>query len=246
MPRAPGMLARMVDVRTPVLQATLARRLLIAFRLAPEPSMYRVPAPFSLLLVNGFAVGCISLDRVTGLRPRGFPAATGLAVEHAAHRIAVEWNQGGRAATGFFVVARHSSSRLTAGVGDRLFPGHHERATFAVSDHRPELRVAFESRDGRSAVDASVVAAADLSSSTLFASTDDAWRFFRRGAVSYSLRRHGGLLDGLDARTTESQVQAAAIERVSSSVFPPDTAIPDSAFLMRDVPVEWRALPPPR
>ena len=39
---------------------------------------------------------------------------------------------------------------------------------------------------------------------------------------------------------------AAAIERVSSSVFPPDTAIPDSAFLMRDVPVEWRALPPPR
>jgi hypothetical protein len=208
--------------------------------------MYLVPAPFSLLLVNGFAVGCISLDRVTDLRPHGFPAATGLAVEHAAHRIAVEWNQGGRAAIGSFVVARHSSSRLAAGVGDRLFPGHHERANFAISDHRPELRVAFESRDGRSAVDASVVAAADLSGSALFASTDDAWRFFRRGAVSYSLRRHGGTLDGLDARTTESQVQAAAIERVSSSVFPPDTAVPDSAFLMRDVPVEWRALPPPR
>ncbi len=246
MPRAPGMLARMVDVRTPVLQATLARRLLIAFRLEPEASAYLVPAPFSPQVVNGFAVGCISLDRVTGLRPRGLPAATGIAFEHAAHKIAVEWNQGGRAATGFFVVRRHSSSRVTARVGDRLFPGEHERATFAVADHGPELRVAFESRDGGSSVDASVVATADLSASVLFASTDEAWRFFRRGAVSYSLRRRGGLLDGLDARTRESNVQSAVIERVSSSVFAPDTAIPDSAFLMRNVPVEWRAISPPR
>jgi hypothetical protein len=236
----------MVDVRTPVLQATLSRRLLIAFRLAPEASVYLVPAPFSLLLVNGFAVGCLSLDRVTALRPRGLPAATGLTFEHAAHRIAVEWDQGGRAAHGFFVVARHGSSRLIAGVGDRLFPGANERAAFAVADHGPELRVAFESSDGRVCVDASVVAAAHLSASELFASTDEAWRFFRRGAVSYSLRRHGGLLDGLDARTKESRVQAAAIERVSSSVFGPDIAVADSALLMRDVSVEWRALPPPR
>ena len=245
MPRASGMLARMVDVRTPVLQATLSRRLLIAFRLEPEASVYLVPAPFSLLLVHGFAVGCISLDRVSGLRPRGLPAATGLGVEHAAHRIAVSWNQGGSVATGFFVVARHSSSRLTVRVGDRLFPGEHDRATFDVTDQGQELRVAFESGDARCSVDASVVTAADLGGSELFASTDEAWRFFRRGAVSYSLRRRGGVLDGLDALTKESGVQAAAIEKVSSSVFPLDAAIPDSALVMRNVPVEWRAIPPP-
>lgn len=239
------MLARVVGVRTPVLQATLVRRVLIAFRLDPEASVHLVPGPFSLQLVNGFAVGCISLDRVTGLRPRGMPAATGISVEHAAHRIAVEWNQGGRAARGCFVVARHSSSRLTVGVGDRLFPGEHERATFEVTDHDSALRIKLESRHGRTSVDASVAVVADVPGGELFRSTDDAWQFFRRAAVSYSLRRQGGLLDGLDARTDESRVQAAVIEHVSSSVFRLDLATADAAFVMREVPVEWHAIPPP-
>ncbi len=252
MPGARGMLARVVGVRTPVLQATVERRLLLTYRFDPDVAVFLVPGPFSLQLINGFGVGVICLDRVTSLRPRRLPAAVGLSFEHASHRIAVEWDQGGRQAAGVFVLMRHSSSRMAVATGDRFFPGRHERADFEVADHAPDLRVAFRSRDGGCTVDAAVGARGELVGSALFPSTDDAWRFFRRGAVSYSLRRRGGTLDGLDLRTKGGRVEAAVIDHVESSVFddssvfPPGAAIADSALVVRDLGVEWHPAPPPR
>ena len=161
------------------------------------PEVLDVPgagAVLRLLLVNGFAVGCISLDRVTDLRPRGFPAATGLAVEHAAHRIAVEWNQGAVAATGFFVVARHSSSRFDRRCRRSSLPGAPRAGDVCRLRPSPGAQGRVresrrQERRGRLCRRRRLTSAA----AQLFASTDDARRFFRRGAVSYSLRRHGGV-----------------------------------------------------
>ncbi len=242
MPVAPGMLTRVVGVRTPVLQATIARRLLVAYRLDPDAAEHLVPAPFTLHLVNGYAVGWVSLDRIADLRPRGLPAAIGFGSENAAHRIAVDWYQQGRTATGAFVLSRHTDSRVTVALGDRLFPGARERAEFDVADSGSELRVALASET--CTVEVSVVTSAGVIASELFASTDEAWRFFRRGAVSYSLRGRGAALDGLDMRTKPSDVHAASIDHASSTVFPRDVGVPDSALVLRDLAVEWSAAPP--
>ena len=239
------MLARVVGVRTPVLEATIERRLLIAYRLDPDAVVHLVPGPFSLQLVNGYAVGVISLDRVTALRPRGFPAVMGYTCENAAHRIAVEWDQDGRTATGAFVLARHTDSQLGAAFGDRFFPGARERAEFEVVDAPSALSVAFTSRDDRTTVEAAVVVTKDDEGGELFGSKEDAWRFFRRGGVSYSLRRRGGVLDGIDMRAQAATATAASIAHVSSSRFPAALGVPDSALIMRDLQAEWRAAFPP-
>ncbi|HMK11746.1 MAG TPA: hypothetical protein VK461_09205 [Acidimicrobiales bacterium] len=239
------MLACVVGVRTPVLQATLERRLLVTYRLDPDAVADLVPGPFWLHMVGGFAVGSITLDHVTALRPRGLPAATGFTSQNAAHRIAVEWEQQGRRAAGTFVLARHTSARRIAAAGDRIFPGQRERADFAVDDRGPNLSVAFRSRDGVVAVDADV-AVDDVGASELFSRPDEAWRLSIRGAMTASLRRRGGVLDWIDEHARGGRVRAASIERVTSSLFPAAVGAPDSAIVARDVTIEWRAVPPPR
>ena len=238
------MLAGVVGVRTPVLLATLERRLLVIYRLEPEAVVHLVPAPFWPQLVNGFAVGSLTLDHVTGLRPRRLPSAAGFASENAAHRIAVEWLQNGRTATGTFVLVRHTSSRRIAALGDRFFPGQRERAGFEVEDRGPNLRVACHSRDGATVIDAEVGEGGFTSE--LFASPEDVWRFCLRGAMTASLRQRGGVLDWIDERARGGVVRSASIERISSSVFPAAIGSPDSAIVARDVTVEWRAVPVPR
>ncbi|HTN79565.1 MAG TPA: hypothetical protein VMK16_07820 [Acidimicrobiales bacterium] len=239
------MLASVVGVRTPVLQATLERRLLLTYRLDPDAVADLVPGPFWLHMVGGFAVGSITLDHVTALRPRGLPAAAGFTSQNAAHRIAVEWDQHGRKAAGTFVLSRHTSARRIAVAGDRLFPGLRMRADFDVDDRGPNVSVGFRGSDG-SAVDAEVVVDDDVGRSELFSAPQEGWRLAVRGAMTASLRRKAGELDWIDEHARGGRVRAASIERVTSSLFSAALGTPDSAIVARDVMIEWQAALPPR
>ena len=245
------MLTPVVEVRTPVLQGTIELRVLIVYRLDPSAVLDLIPAPFEAQLVNDFAVGAISLSRLRDVRAQGLPSWLGVSGEHATHSFAVQWTDQHRPAIGVFIPRRHTSSRLTAAFGDRLFPGAYERGDFAVEQHGPDVHVSFASRDPSCAVDAAVSAVDGPTASELFASTDDASKLFRRGAVGYSLRRKGGVLDGIEIRTRTWRIDPARVVHVRSSyfddvtVFPPGSAVVDSAFVMRDIAADWRAAPPP-
>ena len=210
------MLTPVVEVRTPVLQGTIEWRVLVVYRLDPAAVLDLIPSPFEAQVVNGFAVGAIALSKLTDVRPTGLPALLGVSGEHAAHLFAVKWLDQRRPAVGVFIPKRHTSSRMTALIGDRLFPGAYERADFALEEQPSKLRVAFASRHGACVVDAAVHsrsgAGDEVNGSELFAFTVEASLLFRRGAVGYSLRRKGGVLDGVEMRTRTWNMEHAAIE----------------------------------
>ncbi len=224
------MLTPVVEVRTPVLQGTIEWRVLVVYRLDPAAVLDLIPSPFEAQLVNGFALGAIALSKLTDVRPQGLPALLGVSGEHATHLFAVKWADQRRPAVGVFIPKRHTSSRLTALIGDRLFPGASRRADFALEEQPSKLRVAFASRHGACVVDAAVHTrsgtADEVSGSELFAFTVEASLLFRRGAVGYSLRRKGGVLDGVEMRTRTWNMEHAAIDHARSSYFDDLTVFP--------------------
>lgn len=245
------MLTPVVEVRTPVVQGVIGLRVLVVYRLDPSAVLDLMPAPFEAQVVNGFAVGVIALSRLTAVRPQGLPAWLGASGEHATQCFAAKWADGRRSATGLFVQRRHTSSRFAAVIGDRLFPGMRERAHFTIQDDGGPVHTELSSRDGSARVEAAVEVTDELFGSELFASTAEASQLLRRGAVGYSLRRKGGLLDGLEMRTQTWRIEPTRIDHARSSyfddptVFPAGTATVDSAFVMRDIAADWRAAPPP-
>jgi hypothetical protein len=132
--------------------------------------------------------------------------------------------------------------------GGRLFPGEHHRASFDVQETARDLHVAFASTDGGTRVSVDVRVAQRLQGSTLFAGTQDASDFFRRGSAGFSATRDSGRLDGLELSADRWVVEPAEVHVVSSSffddtrLFPPGSATLDCALLMRDIPVTWTAI----
>jgi uncharacterized protein YqjF (DUF2071 family) len=237
------------QMHLPQMQGRIERRLLVSYRADPDVVARLLPSPFRPQLVNNRAVVGICLLRLGELRPRGVPPWAGLRSENAAHRIAVEWDGPDGPQVGVYIPRRDSASIANVVVGGRLYPGEHRRAEFRVAEAPDELRVAFRARDASAAVDVHVRIAPTLSGSELFADLDQASAFFRAGCAGYSATRDGDRLDGLELRATGWAVDATEIVSVRSSffadarAFPPGSAELDCALVMRDVPVEWRALP---
>lgn len=232
-------------MRIPVLRGVIDRRILVNFRVEPDEIRKVLPPRFRPKLIRGSAMAGICLIRLKGLHPRFVPGFAGISFESAAHRIAVEREDGDGWREGVYVVRRDTSSRLATWVGGRVFPGVHHLADFEVSEGGGRYEVAMRSRDG--SVHVRVVAA--LSSgqpvSSVFASLREAFAFFEAGSVSYSSSASGGALQGLELRTHGWSVEPLHITEVESSYFDDRRRFPagsvafDGALLMRGIPHEW-------
>ncbi|BCY11455.1 hypothetical protein L3i22_065440 [Actinoplanes sp. L3-i22] len=229
--------------------SAIERRLLINYRTDPEITARLLPAPLRPQVVNGWAVSGICLVRLAGARPSFVPAAVaglGFRSENAAHRIAVEWDTPDGIALGVYIPRRDTASRLNSWVGGRLFPGRHHHSRFDVRENRDELRISV---DGPG-VDVHVRTATDLPASQLFRNVDHALEFFRRGAAGFSTTPDPTRLDGLELVTEDWNGTPAELLSVRSTFFedparfPPGSAIPDCALLMRDLAATWNPLPP--
>ena len=196
------MLTPVVEVRTPVLQGTIEWRVLVVYRLDPAAVLDLIPAPFEAQVVNGFAVGAIALSKLTDVRPPGLPALLGVTVEHAAHLFAVKWRSAPSRGRRLHPEAAHqladdgpdrrSSVPGRVRAGRLRSRGATVEAARRVSTWRGVVDAAVHSRSG---------AGDEVNGSELFAFTVEASLLFRRGAVGYSLRRKGGVLDGVEMRT---------------------------------------------
>src|SRR5688572_30835362 len=118
----------------PTVRGVMNRRILVNFRVRPDVVKRFLPAPFRPKLVQDWGLAGICLIRLEAIRPRGFPSACGIASENAAHRIAVEWDEGGRRREGVYIPRRDTNSLLNRLAGGRLFPGVHHAAEFRVWD----------------------------------------------------------------------------------------------------------------
>lgn len=223
----------------------IARRLLVNFRADPTVVQGILPAPFRPKRIKGWSVVGICLIRLEAIRPWGWPKMFGLASENAAHRTAVEWDEGSLRREGVFIPWRHSNSWLNCRLGGRFFPGIHHRAAFTIRDrgHRLELTVRGRSDSGDTRVVGETTER--IRQGSVFASLDEATVFFQNGAVGWSPSRDPGVCEGLELRTDDWNLTPFAVEHVRSSYFqdprrfPPGTCELDSAFLMRGVRHAW-------
>ncbi len=236
-------------MRLSSVRSVVERRLLINYRMAPDHAARVLPAPFEPQLVNGYAVAGICMIRLGGIRPRGVPARFGIRNENAAHRFAVQWRDGSGLRTGVYVPERHTSSRVNAALGGKLFPGLHEWARFEVSETATGVSIDFRDRHARCHVSAAAEIGGELEGSRLFASAAEASDFLRLSPQGFSPEVGTSRLEGVELRSLDWTVHPARIRHVRSSVFDDKARFPegsielDSALVMREIPVEWQVIP---
>ena len=222
------------------LRGRMRRRLLLTYRVDPDVAREVIPAPFRPQLVDGSAVAGICLIALTQLRPGWVRPGIGIATENAAHRFAVEWDEGGSVRRGVYITQRHSSSLLPVIGGGRFFPGVQHHAHFDVTETDTRVRVRMRADDAGVSAD---VALTDTWGSTLFPTVEDASAFYRAGAIGWSPRRGDRGAEPLELTASRWAVQAADVHEATSTFFdglPTGSTVFDSALVMRDIPVSWR------
>lgn len=231
----------------PAIRGIIDRRILANFRIDPKVMAAALPAPFRPQIVKGFAIGGICLIRLTKVRPRGFPIPWGLSSENAAHRIAVEWDEGDAQHHGVFVPRRDTNSRLNTVVGGRLFPGVQNFANFQCIESSDELSVTMRSTDDQAHVHVKGTVSSQLPDNSVFDSLAHASNFFKLGAVGFSPSTTSKQFDGIELRCDNWEVQSLSVTEIRSSYFddtskfPKGTAEFDNALLMRGIRHEWHS-----
>jgi hypothetical protein len=232
-------------MRIPVVQGIIDRRILVNYRVDPQVLARILPKPFQPKLVNGAGMAGVCLIRLNHIRPRFLPAFLGISSENAAHRIAVQWEQGDGLREGVFIPRRDTSSRINTLVGGRLFPGEHHHAKFQVNERNDRYQVVLDSDDRRTHLAVEGHVASELPKTSIFHSLRQASEFFEQGSLGYSVTAQPGRFDGLELRSFTWKVQPLAVEKVESSFFEDRTLFPagsvafDCALLMRGIDHEW-------
>jgi hypothetical protein len=240
-------LDELMPMPMPTVRGVIDRRILVNFRVRPDVLREFLPAPFRPKLVQDCGMAGICLIRLKEIRPRGFPSACGLDSENAAHRIAVEWDEGGRRREGVFIPRRDTNSFLNRLAGGRLFPGVHHAAKFRVWETGGRFKLQMRSADGTSFVRVVARVTDALPAGSVFQTLAEASEFFQAGSLGWSARPDSGECDGLELRCDSWRMAPLTVERVESSFFsnadwfPPGAATFDSAFLMREIQHEWHA-----
>jgi hypothetical protein len=234
-------------MQVPKVHGVIGRRLLVNFRAEPGVVQRQLPPPFRPKLHEGHAVAGICLIRLDDIRPKRFPRMLGLSSENAAHRVAVLWDDDNGSHEGVYIPRRDTGSLMNHLVGGRLFPGEHHRATFRVEDTGDRIALEMMSADGQVQVEVAGRATAELPTTSIFRTVNEASAFFEPGSVGYSATASGRRLDGVVLKTHSWSVSPLAIERVSSTYFADETVFPagtvtfDCALIMRNIAHEWQA-----
>ncbi len=236
-------------MRLPIIHGVIERRILANCQVDPDVLAKVLPAPFRPKVIHGVGVAGICLIRLAHIRPAIVAARIGLSSENAAHRIAVEWTDDGVVREGVYVPRRDTSSMLNTLLGGKLFPGVYHHARFDVVEDETHFRVAMDSDDGVAHVVVEGRVCAQLPSTSVFGSLEEASVFFESGSVGYSAGRRPGEFDRMELRSLNWKVEPLAIERFDSSFFENESVFPtgslklDCGLLMRGIQHEWHGQP---
>jgi hypothetical protein len=211
----------------PTLEGVIRRRVLLNFRADPGVVASLLPSPLEVLSHEGFAIVGVCLIGMEQLRPKGLPSVLGLSSENMAHRIAIRY------------------LRL---LGGRLFPGVQHRADFTINDAGDCLSMDVKTEDGQADVSFEASHTTEWAPDSVFATFDDAFKFFRRGDCGFSCSLRAGRLDGLQLKTLRWEMSTLRVSRLCSAFFQhgerfsSDLVHFDCALLMRGVPHEWHEI----
>lgn len=238
-------------LKLPVITGLIRRRLLVNYRVDPAALESILPSRFRPKLHDGHAIAGICLIRLEGIRPRGWPAWSGITSENAAHRIAVRWTDpAGEEQEGVFIPRRDTGSLPNHLAGGRIFPGEHHLADFDITDRDGRIDLSIQSRDQSMSIRLAARETDGFPNNSCFRSLGESSAFFEPGSVGFSVTRDCCRLDGIRLETHHWKVQNLAVEGVESSffddpaAFPPGSAVFDHALIMRDIPHDWHETAP--
>lgn len=227
------------------IDGVIQRRLLVNFRAHPDVVSRLLPAPFEPRLVQGWGMVGICLIALDQVRPGNVPGMFGVRAENAAHRVAVEWQEGSLRRQGVFIPRRDTSSSLVQRLGGKLFPGAHHRGVFSVDEAAGLLTIKLRSADGETDCLVKGRTISGFPGGSVFASLEEASCFFEVGTIGYSPAAACNRIDALELSTAWWRVQPFEVSQVKSAffdnprLFPPASIAFDSALIMRDVPCRW-------
>lgn len=231
-----------------MIHGMIARRVLLNFRIDPEVMARSLPPPFRPKLYKGHAVGGVCMIRFQHLRPRFVPRWMGTTSENAAHRVAVEWNEGSQLREGVFIPQRNTASRFNEALGGRVFPGVFSRSEFEVNESAQSVSIRILDHQGE-AVRFRGDLATDHSSGSIFPTLEEAANFFSLGATGYSLCRDGKNFEGMELLSLSWKIAPLEVREAYSRWFTDVQRFPagsvefDCALVMRDIPHEWHSRP---
>ena len=232
-----------------MVHGTIARRVLLNYRIDPEALRRVLPAPFRPNLYRGMGIGGVCMIRFQALRPRFVPPWLGITSENAAHRIAVVWEQNGETREGVFIPRRDTNSWFNRTLGGRVFPGIFDRSRFEATEQDAQIRVRIIRGDGSEEVAFAGHLTDRVPKTSLFPSIEEAAGFFSLGATGYSATRTPGRFHGMELRCLDWTIRPLAVDEARSQFFgdsqrfPPGTVELDCALLMRGIEHEWHSRP---
>jgi hypothetical protein len=236
-------------MRIPVILGIIDRRILVNYHVDPAVLAPLLPLPFRPKLVHDVGMVGICLIRLKNVRPTFWPSWLGISSENAAHRTAVEWDDGRTVREGVYIRRRDTSSRLNALAGGRMFPGIHHHARFTVRETDDRFEVALQSDDGVTGMSVRARRAAELPADSVFTSLEHASAFYQAGSLGYSATPAPTRFQGLELRCRRWQVEPLEVEEVRSTFFEDEALFPkgsiafDCALLMRGIEHEWHGRP---
>ena len=223
------------------IRGAIDRRIMVNYRIDLDVLAEELPAPFRPQTVDDYGIGGICLIRLGNLRPRGVPAALGLTSENAAHRFAVEWDDGDDTRSGIYVSRRDTDSRLNSMLGGTLFPGVFNPASFDVDESDGQFEIAMASEIDGTRTTVTGEPGASLPDDSVFESLRAASAFQESGSMGYSPTEHGDEFDAMDLHIPNWEVKPFSVESVDSSYFEDLVGAEfDNALLMEDAYHEWR------
>ena len=225
----------------------IRHRILLNYRIDPDVVSGMLPPGFRPKLVAGAAIGGICQVSLENMRPRGLPAAVGVASHNAAHRIAVLFDDAGTEREGVFIPRRDTSSPLNAWAGGRMFPGAYRRARFDVSSEAGRFRVRIDDPAGAVVmrIDAELASGGTLPPGSAFASVAAVSDFFAAGSVGWSSTDRAHRFDTIELRTRTWRVEPLHVLDHASglfgdpAIFPVGSVAFDCALVMRDLEHSW-------
>ncbi|MVT08355.1 DUF2071 domain-containing protein [Chitinophaga tropicalis] len=232
-------------MKIPIIHGYIDRRILVNFTADPNTVQKIIPEPFKAKIYKGKAIVGICLIRLKHIKPKGLPDFIGISSENGAHRIAVEWEEGGAIREGVYIPRRDTSLKLNTLVGGRLFPGIHYLAKFNVMEANNSYHIDFTSSDNTS-ISIDAVATDHFASNSIFETLENASSFFEKGAVGYSPNNEK--YEGLKLQTYTWKVRPLEVQTVHSSFFENESIFPkgsvqfDNALLMTGIEHEWSSV----
>ncbi|REC47504.1 DUF2071 domain-containing protein [Chryseobacterium pennipullorum] len=233
-------------MKLPVIHGYIDRRILINFTADPQVVEKIIPFPFRPKLYKNKAIVGICLIRLKGIKALGLPDFMGFSSENGAHRIAVEWDEGGEVKSGVYIPRRDTSSRINTWVGGRIFPGKHYHARFNVKENDQNYHIDFKSSDQlETSIDARETA--EFNSHSVFGTLEEASCFFQKGSLGYSPNKNK--LEGLELNTYTWEMQPLEVVDLKSTfyenenLFPKGSVVFDHALLMLNIEHTWKMMP---